>query len=59
MTSNMEFTDKTQQSLAEAVQLAKDYANAQGEYHYLFFSHFNSNRGIYSCTRSSCLCASQ
>lgn len=31
MTSNMEFTDKTQQSLAEAIQLAKDYANAQGE----------------------------
>lgn len=30
MTSNMEFTDKTQQSLTDAVQLAKDYANAQG-----------------------------
>jgi len=30
MTSNMDFTDKTQQCLAEAIQLAKDYANAQG-----------------------------
>lgn len=30
MTSNMEFTDKTQQTLSEAVQLAKDYAHAQG-----------------------------
>ncbi|KAF8168103.1 P-loop containing nucleoside triphosphate hydrolase protein [Crassisporium funariophilum] len=29
MTSNMEFTDKTQQSLSDAIQLAKDYANAQ------------------------------
>ncbi|KAJ3515406.1 hypothetical protein NLJ89_g1780 [Agrocybe chaxingu] len=29
MSSNMEFTDKTQQTLAEAIQLAKDYANAQ------------------------------
>ncbi|CAA7265806.1 unnamed protein product [Cyclocybe aegerita] len=29
MASNMEFTDKTQHTLAEAVQLAKDYANAQ------------------------------
>lgn len=26
----MDFTDKTQQCLAEAIQLAKDYANAQG-----------------------------
>ncbi|KAF8877454.1 P-loop containing nucleoside triphosphate hydrolase protein [Gymnopilus junonius] len=29
MASNMEFTDKTQQSLSDAIQLAKDYANAQ------------------------------
>lgn len=29
MTSNMDFTDKTQQCLAEAIQLPKDYANAQ------------------------------
>jgi hypothetical protein len=38
MTSNMEFTDKTQQCLAEAIQLAKDYANAQGFYSF-FFTH--------------------
>ena len=30
MSSNFDFTDKTQQTLAEAIQLAKDYANAQG-----------------------------
>lgn len=30
MTSNFEFTDKTQETLAAAIQLAKDYANAQG-----------------------------
>ena len=30
MTSNFDFTDKTQESLAAAVQLAKDYANAHG-----------------------------
>ena len=28
--SNFDFTDKAQQCLAAAVQLAKDYANAQG-----------------------------
>lgn len=30
MASNLNFTDKTQESLSAAVQLAKDYANAQG-----------------------------
>lgn len=30
MTSNLEFTDKTQETLAAAIQLAKDYANADG-----------------------------
>ncbi len=30
MASSMNFTDKTQESLAAAIQLAKDYANAQG-----------------------------
>lgn len=28
--SNFDFTDKTQESIAAAIQLAKDYANAQG-----------------------------
>ncbi len=30
MASSMNFTDKTQETLAAAIQLAKDYANAQG-----------------------------
>jgi ATP-dependent Clp protease ATP-binding subunit ClpB len=30
MTSNFDFTEKTEQSIAEAIQFAKDYANAQG-----------------------------
>lgn len=33
MASSMNFTDKTQESLAAAIQLAKDYANAQGVLH--------------------------
>jgi hypothetical protein len=31
MASNFDFTDKAQQTLAGALQLAKDYANAQGK----------------------------
>ena len=30
MSLNFEFTDKTQETLAAAIQLAKDYANANG-----------------------------
>ena len=30
MAANFEFTDKTQTTIESAVQLAKDYANAQG-----------------------------
>jgi ATP-dependent Clp protease ATP-binding subunit ClpB len=30
MTSNLDFTDKASQSLNDSIQLAKDYANAQG-----------------------------
>jgi ATP-dependent Clp protease ATP-binding subunit ClpB len=30
MSSNFDFTDKTQETLAAAIQLAKDYANAHG-----------------------------
>lgn len=30
MAANMNFTDKTYESLTAAIQLAKDYANAQG-----------------------------
>ena len=32
MGSNFDFTDKTQETLAAAIQLAKDYANAHGMY---------------------------
>jgi len=35
MTSNYEFTDKTQESILAAVQLAKDHAHAQGTISYL------------------------
>ena len=31
MASSMNFTDRTQESLSAAIQLAKDYANAQGK----------------------------
>ena len=30
MASNFNFTDKAQQTIADSIQLAKDYANAQG-----------------------------
>ena len=30
MSSNFELTDKTQETLAAAIQLAKDYSNAHG-----------------------------
>ena len=30
MASNMDFTDKTQETLGAAIQIAKDYANSQG-----------------------------
>ena len=29
-TTNFDLTDKAQQSIADAIQLAKDYANVQG-----------------------------
>jgi hypothetical protein len=29
-TTNFDFTEKTEESIADAIQLAKDYANAQG-----------------------------
>lgn len=39
--SNFDFTDKTQQTLAEAIQLAKDYANAQVHPSHLAFVLIN------------------
>lgn len=32
MATNFDFTDKTQQSITDAIQLANDYANAQGPF---------------------------
>lgn len=32
MSPNFDFTDKTEETLAAAIQLAKDYANAQGKH---------------------------
>ena len=32
MGSNFDFTDKTQETLAAAIQLAKDHANAHGTF---------------------------
>lgn len=37
MATNFDFTDKTQQSITDAIQLANDYANAQGPF-FLSFS---------------------
>ncbi|KAF8898748.1 P-loop containing nucleoside triphosphate hydrolase protein [Infundibulicybe gibba] len=48
MTSNFDFTDKTEQSLAEAVQLAKDYANAQVHPAHLAFVLINSGPAVES-----------
>lgn len=43
--SNFEFTDKAQQSLAAAIQLAKDYANAQAHPVHLAFVLLNEGAG--------------
>ncbi|ESK88873.1 heat shock protein hsp98 [Moniliophthora roreri MCA 2997] len=45
MTSNFDFTDKTQQSLAAAIQLAKDYANAQVHPAHIAFALLNEGAG--------------
>ena len=55
MASNMDFTDKAQATLAAAIQLAKDYANAQGEYNpYLIHSFVESSQYL-SGTRAPCI----
>ena len=33
MNANFDFTDKAQETLAAAIQIAKDYANSQGMLH--------------------------
>ncbi|TFK41163.1 P-loop containing nucleoside triphosphate hydrolase protein [Crucibulum laeve] len=45
MASNFDFTDKTQESLAQAIQLAKDYANAQVAPAHLAFVLINEGSG--------------
>ncbi|KAL0581617.1 hypothetical protein V5O48_000433 [Marasmius crinis-equi] len=45
MASNFDFTDKTQQSIQAAVQLAKDYANAQVQPAHLAFALLNEGAG--------------
>ncbi|KZT30584.1 hypothetical protein NEOLEDRAFT_1126177 [Neolentinus lepideus HHB14362 ss-1] len=45
MTSNFEFTDKAQETLAAAIQLAKDYANAQVHPAHLGFVLLNEAAG--------------
>ncbi|KII94395.1 hypothetical protein PLICRDRAFT_675583 [Plicaturopsis crispa FD-325 SS-3] len=45
MTSNFDFTDKTQETIAGAVQLAKDYANAQVHPAHLAFVLLNEGAG--------------
>ncbi|GBE77955.1 Heat shock protein [Sparassis crispa] len=45
MASNLNFTDKTQESLGAAVQLAKDYANAQVHPAHLAFVLLNEGAG--------------
>ncbi|EIN13756.1 hypothetical protein PUNSTDRAFT_58027 [Punctularia strigosozonata HHB-11173 SS5] len=45
MASNFDFTDKAQESIAAAVQLAKDYANAQVHPAHLAFVLLNESAG--------------
>ncbi|KAL4243467.1 ClpA/ClpB family protein [Abortiporus biennis] len=45
MASSMEFTDKTQESLAAALQLAKDYANSQVHPAHMAFVLLNEGSG--------------
>ncbi|EPQ60633.1 hypothetical protein GLOTRDRAFT_52989 [Gloeophyllum trabeum ATCC 11539] len=45
MASNFEFTDKAQETLAAAIQLAKDYANAQVHPSHIGFVLLNENAG--------------
>jgi len=45
MSSNFDFTDKAQQSLSDAIQLAKDYSNAQVAPAHLAFVLINEGSG--------------
>ena len=41
--SNFDFTDKTEQTIAAAIQLAKDYANAQVQPAHIAFTLLNED----------------
>ena len=55
MASNFDFTDKAQQSLADAIQLAKDYANSQVHPAHIAFALINEQQadGITTGTSNS------
>jgi ATP-dependent Clp protease ATP-binding subunit ClpB len=44
--SNFDLTEKTQESIASAIQLAKDYANAQVHPVHLAFALLNEGAGV-------------
>ncbi|KAI1797900.1 P-loop containing nucleoside triphosphate hydrolase protein [Ganoderma leucocontextum] len=44
--NNLDFTDKTQESLQAAIQLAKDYANAQVHPAHIAFALLNEGQGV-------------
>ncbi|KAF5390334.1 hypothetical protein D9757_002943 [Collybiopsis confluens] len=48
MTSNFEFTDKTQTTIANAIQCAKDYANAQVHPLHVAFTLLNEDGSLFS-----------
>ena len=48
MTSNFDFTDKAQDSLTAATQLAKDYANAQVHPAHIAFVLLNEDPSLFS-----------
>ncbi|GJE86129.1 ATP-dependent chaperone ClpB [Phanerochaete sordida] len=52
MASGMEFTDKTQETLAAAVQIAKDYANSQVHPAHIAFALLNEGAGAQPGTHS-------
>ncbi|PSS37755.1 hypothetical protein PHLCEN_2v448 [Hermanssonia centrifuga] len=52
MASSMDFTDKTQQTLAAAIQVAKDYANSQVHPAHIAFAFLNEGAGEGSSAHS-------
>lgn len=50
MASGMDFTDKTQETLAAAIQQAKDYANAQGMFIWQTHLRHRVAEYLFQCT---------